>query len=81
MSAAAIFASKPRPTQTPASTSQRVRPSSSPRTRHHSAATQHSASSASGLLWRETATIVGVSTSTSPATVPATRPNWRRTMS
>ena len=36
-SAAAIFASKPRPTQTPARTSQRVRPSCSARTVAHSA--------------------------------------------
>ena len=43
------------------STSQRVRPSSSARTAHHSAATQHSTSSASGLLWREIATVIGVS--------------------
>ena len=39
-SAAPILASKPRPTHTPASTIQRVRPSSSARTTHHSAAVQ-----------------------------------------
>ena len=42
---------------------------------HHSAATQHSTSSASGLLWREIATVIGVSASTSPAANPAARPN------
>ena len=48
--AAPIFVSKPRPTHTPARTIQRVRPSCSARTTHHRAPTQHSASSASGLL-------------------------------
>ena len=75
ISATAILVSKPRPTATPLSTSQRVRPSSSARTQNHTAATEHSTSSASGLLWRETATAIGVSASTSPATVPAARPN------
>ena len=49
-SAAAILVSKPRPTATPARTSQRVRPSSNARTIAHTAAAQHSTSSASGLL-------------------------------
>ena len=81
ISATAILASKPRPTATPASTSQRVRPSSSPRTKNHNAATQHRISSASGLLWREIATAIGVNASTRPATKPAARPNGRRTRS
>ena len=79
--AAAIFASKPSPTHTPDSTSQRVRPSSSPRTRHHTAAVEHSTSSASGLLWREIATVTGVSARTRPAAKPAPRPKRRRTRS
>ena len=80
-SAAAILASKPSPTATPASTSQRVRPSSSPRTTHHSAAVQQSTSSASGLLWRAIATVTGVSTSARPAMKPAARPKRRRVRS
>ena len=80
-SAAAIFASKPRPTATPARTSQRMRPSSSPRTRNQSAAVQQSTSSASGLLWRAIATVTGVSTRARPAAKPATRPKYRRVMS
>ena len=56
------------------STSQRVRPSSSARTSAHSAPVQHRISSASGLLWREIATVIGVSASTRPATKPARRP-------
>ena len=80
-SAAAIFASKPRPTQTPASTSQRVRPSWSARTVAHSAPTQQRISSASGLLWREIATAIGVVASASPATKPAGRPHRRRVRS
>ena len=80
-SAAPIFVSKPRPTHTPASTIQRVRPSWKARTRHHRAPTQHSASSASGLLWREMATVMGVIASTSPATKPAVRPHMRRVRS
>ena len=80
-SAAAIFASKPSPTLTPASTIQRARPSSSPRTVNQSAAVQQSTSSASGLLCRHTATAAGVSASASPALKPAARPNRRRTRS
>ena len=79
--AAPIFVSKPRPTHTPARTIQRVRPSCRARTRHHRAPTQHSASSASGLLWREIATVIGVTASTSPATKPAVRPHRRRVRS
>ncbi len=81
ISATAIFASKPRPTSTPERTSQRVRPSSSARPSAHSAPVQHRTSSASGLLWREIATVIGVSASTSPATNPARLPNRRRTRS
>ena len=81
MSAAAIFVSNPRPTHRPERTSQRVRPSSSARTRNHSAATEHRMSSASGLLWREMATAIGVVASAKPATNPAARPNRRRTRS
>ncbi len=80
-SAAPIFVSKPRPTATPAPTIQRVRPSCSARTVNHSAATTHSASNASGLLWREIATVTGVTASTSPATKPAGRPHRRRVRS
>jgi hypothetical protein len=76
-----IFVSNPSPTATPASTSHRVRPSSSARTTNHSAATEHRISSASGLLWREMATVIGVVASTSPATKPAARPNRRRVRS
>src|SRR2546423_14184033 len=50
-----ILVSKPRPTHTPLSTSHFVRPVSSARTAHHSAATQHRISSSSGLLWRAAA--------------------------
>ena len=71
ISATAILASKPRPTSAPERTSQRVRPSSSARPSAHSAPAQHRTSSASGLLWREIATVIGVSASTSPATNPA----------
>src|SRR4051794_23982259 len=60
MNAAAIFVSKPSPTQTPASSSQRARPSSSPRTTSDRAATAQRTSSASGLLCREIATAIGV---------------------
>jgi hypothetical protein len=81
ISATAIFVSKPSPTATPAKTSQRVRPSSNARTRHHTAATQQSTSSASGLLWRDTATAIGVSASVRPAAKPATRPKRRRVRS
>ncbi len=81
ISATAIFVSKPSPTQTPDSTSQRVRPSSSARTTNQSAATEHSTSSASGLLWREMATVIGVTASTRPAMAPATRPKRRRVRS
>jgi len=84
-SATSIFVSKPRPTHTPAATSQRVlaRPGaeSNARTVHHSAATQHSTSSASGLLWRETATVIGVSASASPPTNAPIRPKRRRSRS
>ena len=80
-SAAPILVSKPRPTITPAHTSQRVRPSSSARTVNHSAAVEHSTTSASGLLWREIATVIGVSASTRPATKPAGRPKTRRVRS
>jgi hypothetical protein len=65
MNAAAIFVSNPRPTQTPASSSQRARPSSSPRTTSHRAATEQRTSSASGLLCREIATAIGVVASAS----------------
>ncbi len=81
ISATAILASNPRPTMAPLSTIQRSRPSSSPRTSAHSAATQQRISSASGLLWREIATEIGVSASTRPATKPARRPKRRRTRS
>jgi hypothetical protein len=81
ISATAIFVSNPRPTSAPDSTSQRVRPSSSARTSAHSAPVQQRISSASGLLWREIATVIGVSASTSPATKPARRPKRRRTRS
>ena len=77
-SAAPILVSKPSPTNTPASTIQRTRPSSSARTTAHSAPTTHRTSSASGLLWRETATAIGVSASTAPATNPPARPKRRR---
>ena len=80
-SAAAILASKPSPTATPARTGQRMRPSSSPLTRNQSAAVQQSTSSASGLLWRAMATVTGVSTSTRPAAKPAARPKRRRVRS
>jgi hypothetical protein len=81
ISAAPILASNPSPTQTPDSTSHRVRPSSNARTRHHTAAVTHSTSNASGLLCLETATAVGVSASASPAPKPAARPKLRRVMS
>jgi hypothetical protein len=58
-----------------------VRPVSSARTAHHTAATQQRISSSSGLLWRATATVIGVTAKARPATVPATRPNGRRVMS
>jgi len=83
-SATPIFVSKPRPTHTPASTSQRSwRPgfASSARTKHQRAATEQSTSSASGLLCRETATMIGVTASARPATKPPIRPKRRRTRS
>ena len=80
-SAAAILASKPRPTATPASTIQRTRPSSSPRTTAQTASVQQRTSSASGLLWRAIATVIGVSASARPAAKPATRPKRRRVRS
>ena len=81
ISATPIFASKPSPTQTPARRSQPLRPCSSARTNAHSAATQQRTRSASGLLWREIATVIGVSASTRPATKPAWRPQRRRVRS
>jgi hypothetical protein len=80
-SAAPILASKPSPTPAPAQIIQRARPSWSPRTRDHRAKTTHSTSSASGLLWREIATAIGVSASVAPAAKPPARPQQRRTMS
>ncbi len=80
-SPAPIFVSNASPTETPARTIQRVRPSCSARTVNHSAATVHSASRASGLLWREIATVTGVTASTRPATKPAGRPHRRRVRS
>ncbi len=80
-SAAPIFVSKPSPTATPESTIHFVRPSCRPRTRSQIAATEQSTSSASGLLWREIATVTGVSTSARPPTKPAVRPKKRRTRS
>ncbi len=79
--ATSIFVSKPSPTATPASTSQRVRPSSNPRTANQTAATQQSVSSASGLLSRDIATAIGVVASARPATKPPIRPKRRRTRS
>ncbi len=55
-------ARRTRPQDEPA----RARRPSSARTAHHSAATQHSTSSASGLLWREIATVIGVSREREP---------------
>ena len=66
------------PRTAPASASQRTRPSSNARTSAHSAPTTHSTSSMSGLLWRATATAIGVSASTAPATKPPARPKRRR---
>ena len=81
-SAAAIFVSKPRPTSAPDTISHFVEPSRrSPRSIAQSAAVMQSTSSASGLLWREIATVIGVSASVSPATVPAARPNRDRARS
>ena len=76
-----IFVSKPAPTITPAQTNHLVLPSSAARTVNHSAAVEHSTTSASGLLWREIATAIGVSASTRPAAKPPARPKTRRTMS
>src|SRR5207302_5304022 len=45
-----IFVSNPNPMHTPLNTSQRVRPFSNPLTADHTAATEHRASSSSGLL-------------------------------
>ena len=80
-SAAPILVENPSPTNTPASTIQRTRPPSSPRTTAHSAPTTHRTSSASGLLWRETATAIGVNASTAPPTNPPARPKRRATRS
>ena len=56
---------------TPATTSQRVRPSSSARTSEPQRGGRSTApTSASGLSWRETATVIGVSASTSPVDEP-----------
>ena len=80
-SAAPIFVSNPSPTSTPDQTSHLAEPPSSARAAAHTAATEHRTSSASGLLWRETATVIGVSASAAPATAPATRPKRRATRS
>ena len=81
-SAAAIFVSNPSPTNTPLSTSHlRLPPLRRPRSSAHTAPTRHSTSSASGLLWREIATVIGVSASVRPATKPAWRPNRERARS
>ena len=81
-SAAAIFVSKPRPTNAPAASSQRVLPPARrPRSVAHTAAVMHSTSSASGLLCREIATVIGVSASAMPATNAAWRPNRLTVMS
>src|SRR3954471_14297501 len=58
ISATAILVSNASPTITPAQTSHFVRPSSNARTTNQSAATEQSTSSASGLLWREIATVI-----------------------
>ena len=53
-----------------------------PRTTNHSAATEHSTSSASGLLWREIATVIGVSGEHEAGRrSPRTRPKRRRVRS
>src|SRR4051812_29628572 len=57
INATPIFVSKPRPTSAPEITSQRDRPSSNARTSAHTAPTQRRTRSASGLLWREIATV------------------------
>ncbi len=81
-SAAAIFVSKPRPTNAPESSSQRALPPlRRPRSAAQTAAVMQSTSSASGLLWREIATVIGVSASVSPAAKPAARPKRRSAMS
>ena len=81
-SAAAILVSNPSPTNAPATISQRTDPSRRrPRSSAQIAAVTQSTSSASGLLWREIATVIGVSANVRPATVPAARPNRERARS
>ena len=70
----AIFVSNPSPiARRRARASACARPPA-PRTTPTAPPTQHSTSSASGLLWREIATAIGVSASASPATKPAGAP-------
>ena len=68
-----------KPSSTPQSTSQRVRPFSIARTSAYAAAVISSTSKASGLLNRNIRAATGVSASTSPAISPASGPNHRRT--
>ena len=71
---------KPKPRNTPASSSQRVLAFSTARVVAQAAATMSSTSSASGLLNRNISTATGVSASTAPASRPAAGPATRRTV-
>ena len=73
------MARKPKPSKSPANTSQRVRSRSIARCTQYANAVISSTSSASGLLNRKISAADGVSASTSPATSPAPGPNHRLT--
>ena len=68
----------PNPTNTPVSTSHRVRPSSTARIAAQTAAIMSSTRRASGLLNRNIKAATGVTASVSPASRPAAAPNCRR---
>ena len=78
--AASILVLNARPTNPPASTSQRMAwGEPNERCRAHTAESSSRSSHGSGRLSRLTAMFTGDSASTSAAMVAATRPNWRRT--
>jgi hypothetical protein len=72
---------KARPTNAPAVTSHRPhRGASSDRSTAHAAATRNGTRNGSGRLSRSTATFTGLTARTRPASVAATGPNRRRTV-
>ncbi len=77
--ACSILVRKPKPTMVPASTSHRVRPSSTARSVAYAPTDSSSTSSASGLSKRNMSAATGVVATTAPAIRPAAGPAYRRT--